>query len=450
MVDVIVNQLHAVSGTLSELVLMSNVCRADKGEAPRPVLAWPALRRLSVSPAVLHIMIAGHAAEHNWAMPNLRSLHVESIVSDASQSSDLHLPLFPVLPSVTKVTFCKLSVPQAHLAHLATTSPHLIHLAIRKCTFDEVQALSSPVQFSVLTKLVVDNHHVEEVATNIAVPQLELLVLNVITDDPVSTIPWPTITSLVILTTEEELVVSNVALDALPNLTALELPPVPIEWIDWSLPNLRGITDLTAPMQVLFEVDPPNVLRVTTPWEHENEYALTIPKNARHVKVDRIHIDVLEELAMRDNIETVTADEIEGRRSDYTDVLVFPYCQGHPVWRTLLTTDVWSEGKLATQLRIHVLRVDNMRMAVDELAKGIAVIAGVGVKVTRDVVSQVDMDEVEEVEPVLQSKPASPYRVEVILMDTVSLRLREPVEAMMAALRPQGILGSIWDWCDYY
>ncbi|KAJ3374277.1 hypothetical protein GGF31_007796 [Allomyces arbusculus] len=239
--------------------------------------------------------------------------------------------------------------------------------------------------FSVLTKLGVDNHHVEEVAAVIAVPQLESLVLNVVTDDPVDTIPWATITSLVIVTTEEEIGVSNLALDALPHLAVLELPPVSIDWTN-QLPKLHGVTDLSAPMQVLFQVDPPNVLRVTTLWEHADEYALEIPKNARHVKVNRIHIDVLEELAMRDNIETVTADEIEGRRSDYTDVLVFPYRQGHPVWRTLLTTDGWSEGKLATQLRIHVLHVDDMRVAVDELAKGIGVIAGVGVKARNDAV----------------------------------------------------------------
>ncbi|KAJ3368649.1 hypothetical protein GGF31_006211 [Allomyces arbusculus] len=446
--DVIVKVLHEISGTLRELTLVSVLRPSDKIDAPLPALTWPALRHLEVSAAVMRIMIAGHAAAHSWIMPNLQTLHVQSIVSETKQDSDLRLPVFPVFPCLKSVTIRNLTVPKVHLAHLATTSTCLVHLALHGCKFDEDQGHSSPAEFSELTKLVVNNHHVDVLIKIIAAPQLATLVLCVITDDPVRKIPWPTITSLTFATCEEEIAVSSIALDMLPHLSQLKLPPVAIEWIDGSLPVLRNVTDLTASVDMLAKLDPPNVVRVATPRHFNIESVSVIPKHARQIHVHCISLDLLASLSVRDDIETVVVEMIGGQWGDRTDTLVLWYRQGHPVWRVFCTADVWKETPMAKRLVIHVERIDDERVAVDEMAKGIAVIAGVSTML--ETAGQVDADEVEgTVDPALPPLPASSFPLDVVLAESMSPHFKDPLGAMLTALLPQGIIGAVWDWCDY-
>ncbi|KAJ3347861.1 hypothetical protein GGF32_006495 [Allomyces javanicus] len=112
------------------------------------------------------------------------------------------------------------------------------------------------------------------------------------------------------------------------------------------------------------------------------------------------------------------------------DVVTLEFRQGHPVWSLLARGGITARAPFAKRLIVHIVRVVDVRAAVEDLAKGLAAIAAAGAPVGGNPL---------------------PLPVDVVLMDSVSLALKQPFEEMLAVFaQQQQTAGGVWDWCEYY
>ncbi|KNE65383.1 hypothetical protein AMAG_11019 [Allomyces macrogynus ATCC 38327] len=191
----------------------------------------------------------------------------------------------------------------------------------------------------------------------------------------VTTIPWPTVTNMIINRrafkgSDELLQIDAAVLDALPHLTVLTLLS-PIKWLDETAPTLVFVTHLTTSFRTLAAFSRTSLPRLVHLTFNEKGYAGhqgdTLPAlpMLHTIRAQCIPPSLIEQLMRAPRLTRVRIARIDPGAGSPPPILHLEYRQGHQMWRALPTMS--AKHRIADMLVIDVAHVVDADAAATEI-----------------------------------------------------------------------------------